>query len=74
MYSVLHSVSYAGLWGQVELSLEQFVPRAADLGYSGVMLMTKRPHLSPLDYDERRLDELSALLADHSLSVPCLAG
>jgi sugar phosphate isomerase/epimerase len=72
--AILHSVSYAGLWGQARLSLEEFIPRAALLGYSGVMLMTKRPHLSPLDYDRKRLERLRELLSKHRLSVPCLAG
>jgi sugar phosphate isomerase/epimerase len=74
MKAILHSVSYAGLWGQARLSLEEFIPRAAKLGYSGVMLMTKRPHLSPLDYDQKRLEKLRELLAAHRLNVPCLAG
>ena len=74
MDAVLHSVSYAGLWGQARLSLEEFIPRAAGLGYSGVMLMTKRPHLSPLDYDHRRLEGLARTLQKHNLSVACLAG
>jgi sugar phosphate isomerase/epimerase len=67
-------VSYAGGWGQARLSLEEFIPRAAKLGFSGVMLMTKRPHLSALDYDRDRLQRLAELLAQHSLDVPCLAG
>jgi sugar phosphate isomerase/epimerase len=74
MKAVLHSVSFAGGWGQARLSLEDFVPRAADLGYSGVMLTAKRPHLSPLDYDQRRLNALADLLHKHRLSVACLAG
>ena len=48
---VLHSVSYAGVWpGQARLTLEAFVDKAADLGFRGVMLMAKRPHLSVLDW------------------------
>src|SRR5262249_6394800 len=50
--TVLHSVSYAGVWpGQTRLSLEAFLERAQSLGYDGVMLMAKRPHLSLLDMD-----------------------
>ena len=45
--SLLHSVSYSGSWGQAGLTLEQFLDKAADLGFDGVMLMAKRPHLSP---------------------------
>ena len=46
--TLLHSVSYSGSWGQAQLSVEDFINRAADLGYSGVMLMAKRPHVSLL--------------------------
>jgi sugar phosphate isomerase/epimerase len=74
MKPILHSVSYAGLWGQHRLSLEEFVPHAAKLGYAGVMLMTKRPHLSALDYDTDKVKRLADLLGEHRLSVACLAG
>ena len=33
MKLALHSVSYPGLWGQAQLPLEQFIPRAKKLGY-----------------------------------------
>ena len=74
MKPVLHSVGYAGLWGQHVLSLEQFIPRAATLGYKGVMLTAKRPHLSVLDYSEDRVKALRDLLEEHGLTVACIAG
>lgn len=74
MKPVLHSVSYAGLWGQDSLGLEEFINHAGELGYSGAMLMTKRPHLSSLDFDSDRLDRLVDLLNEKNLTVPCLAG
>lgn len=43
-------MSYSGSWGQAQLSVEEFVDKAAELGYQGVMLGGKRPHLSPLDW------------------------
>ncbi len=75
MKTALHSVSYAGVWaGQARLALDDFLARAKALGYDAVMLMAKRPHLSPLDFDadaRRRLrDRLTAL----GLKVACLAG
>ncbi|MGC9328425.1 MAG: sugar phosphate isomerase/epimerase family protein [Candidatus Hinthialibacter sp.] len=73
MIPVLHSVSYAGLWGQDALSLDEFIDHAKALGYAGVMLMSKRPHLSPLDYDEKRLDELAQRLHGENLRVACIA-
>ena len=61
----LFSVSYAGLWGQARLELLSFLDKAAELGFEGVLLMAKRPHLAPLDFDEKALttirDRLKAL-------------
>ena len=78
MQLALHSVSYAGVWpGQERLTLEDFIPRAAVLGFKGVMLVAKRPHLSLLDYPSHRPEKrqaLRALLAEHDLSVLSLAG
>jgi len=49
----LHSIGYSGLWrGQSLLSVDDFLVKAKELGYDGVMIMAKRPHLSPLDYDK----------------------
>ena len=73
MRPILFSVSYAGLWGQSRLTLEEFIPRAAALGYAGVELMGKRPHLSPLDWPDDRLEQLLALCRRRDLEVACLA-
>lgn len=73
MKTVLFSVSYAGLWGQAKLTLDEFVPHARQLGYDGVELMCKRPHLSPLDYDNARVAELAELCRRENLEVACLA-
>jgi sugar phosphate isomerase/epimerase len=70
----LHSVSYAGVWrGQARLTLEEFVPRAAALGYRSVMLVGKRPHLSLLDYDAAGRARLRDLLEQHGVAVSCIA-
>jgi sugar phosphate isomerase/epimerase len=69
----LHSVSYAGFWGQASLSLEQFLERARSLGYGAVMLMAKRPHLSVLDTDAAR-KRVRQQLERLDLRVACLAG
>jgi sugar phosphate isomerase/epimerase len=71
---LLHSVSYAGLWGQAFLSVEDFVSKAASLGYDGVMLMAKRPHVSPLDYSPEQRAGLRARLRDLELPHNVLAG
>ena len=74
MDTLLFSVSYSGFWGQEALSLEQFVDRAADLGFDGVMLMAKRPHLSILDYGPRERGRLRAQLERRNLRRVCVAG
>jgi sugar phosphate isomerase/epimerase len=73
--TALHSVSYAGVWtGQVRLPLADFLGKAKTLGFDGVMLMAKRPHLSVLDFDAQACEELRRRLRDLSLKVVCLAG
>lgn len=73
--TALHSVSYAGVWpGQARLSLDEFLDRAQRLGFSAVMLMAKRPHLSPLDFPADARRRLRDRLAELRLHVACLAG
>ncbi len=72
--ALLHSVSYSGSWGQASLSLDQFIDKAADLGFAGVMLMAKRPHLSPLDFDDAARRKLRAHLEARNLGTVVLAG
>lgn len=70
----LHSVSYAGGWGQAALPLAEFLPRAQALGYHAVMLMARRPHASPLDLDTAARARLREALQQHHLALACLAG
>lgn len=72
--AILHSVSYAGLWGQHFLSLEDFIGKAAQLGFGGVMLMAKRPHLSVLDWNSARRAGLRKMLEQRGLKAVCIAG
>ena len=73
--TALHSVSYAGVWtGQARLALPDFLRKAKALGYGGVMLVAKRPHLSVLDQDAKSCEELRRLLRDLDLKLVCLAG
>ncbi len=71
----LHSVSYAGFWrGQAKLSVEEFLDKAKELGFDGVMLMAKRPHVSPLDYDDVKRKALRHRIEGLGLELVCLAG
>lgn len=70
----LHSVSYAGLWGQAYLNVPDFIRKAAELGYAGVMLMAKRPHVSILDCGPSERAKLKSHLEKHNVKPVCLAG
>jgi sugar phosphate isomerase/epimerase len=70
--ALLFSVSYSGSWGQETLSLEQFIDRAADLGYEGVMLGGKRPHLSVLDWGPRERARLRSQIEQRGLRKVCV--
>lgn len=74
MKPVLFSVSYAGFWGQEALRLPEFVAHAAELGYGGVELMAKRPHLSVLDYGPAQVEDLARQCRESGVEVCCLAG
>ena len=74
MKRILHSVSYAGFWrGQRQLNLDEFIIKASQLGYDGVEIMAKRPHLSVLDREEN-VNDLKLLLDEQGLECACLAG
>ena len=71
----LHSVSYAGFWrGQARLTVDEFLVKAKELGFDGVMLMAKRPHVSPLDYDANARRALRRRIDRLGLELVCLAG
>jgi len=71
----LHSVSYAGVWrGQARLSVDEFLNKAKQLGFDGVMLMAKRPHVSVLDYDAAARKALRRKIESLGLDLVCLAG
>jgi len=74
MKTCLHTVSYAGLWGQARLSVEETIDKAAALGFDGIMLMAKRPHASVLDLTRQKLGDLKARMDDHGLVCACIAG
>jgi sugar phosphate isomerase/epimerase len=75
MKTALHSVSYSGLIpGQHALTLHQFIDKAADLGFDGVMLAGKRPHASVLDMTAAVRREVRQHLEDRGLALACIAG
>jgi sugar phosphate isomerase/epimerase len=71
---ILHSISYSGSWGQEFLTVEEFIDKAADLGFDGVMLAAKRPHLSVLDWPPDARRRLRERLERRRLRTICIAG
>ena len=71
--TLLHSVSYTGSWGQAALPLDQFIDKAAELGFDGVLLGAKRPHLSPLDYGTRERAALRSRIESRKLAHVAVA-
>ncbi len=71
----LHSVSYAGFWrGQARLSVEEFLDKAQQLGFDGIMLTAKRPHVSVSDYDAAAREALRRKIESLDLELVCMAG
>ena len=70
----LFSVSYAGYWGQDSLDAVGFVEKAAQLGYSTIMLAGKRPHGSPLDMDDESIGHLREVLERTGVRCGVMAG
>ncbi len=70
----LHSVSYLGVWrGQATLTVDEFLVKARELGYDGVMLAAKKPHVSLIDYDDEARKKLRARIKELGLELVCLA-
>jgi sugar phosphate isomerase/epimerase len=74
MRTALFTVSFAGLWGQDTLPLEACVDLAAELGYDGIEIMGKRPHLSVLDYQVEDCARLAERVQRRGLHVAAIAG
>jgi sugar phosphate isomerase/epimerase len=70
----LFSVSYAGFWGQDRLDVADFLRHAGKLGYAAVMLMGKRPHLSPLDAAPERIAHVREVLKQARLECAVIGG
>jgi sugar phosphate isomerase/epimerase len=71
----LHSVSYSGVWhGQALLTVDEFLVKAKELGFDGVMLVAKRPHVSLIDYDDAARRKLRARIKEIGLELVCIGG
>lgn len=69
----LFTVSFAGFWGQARSSLEESIRRVADLGFDGVEIVGKRPHLSPLDVSVEDCARLGDLARTCGIEVSAIA-
>jgi len=70
----LHSISYAGIWrGQAYLNVDDFIEKAESLGFDGIALMAKRPHVSPIACNASERTRLKQRINDAGLTLVCLA-
>ena len=69
----IFSVSYSGLWGQEKLDTIDFIHKAKKLGYDGVLIMAKRPHLSLIDADDETVERVRSALDSTGLELIGLA-
>lgn len=75
MKFALHSVSYTSTWeGQITLGIKDVVKKAVAMGYDGIEIVAKRPHVSPLDYDKKMRAELKDYVAAQGIEIACIAG
>ncbi len=70
----LFSVSYAGFWGQHKMNVTDFIAQASQLGYDSVMLMGKRPHLSPLDISAQKVETIQNALNEYQIKCSIIGG
>jgi len=71
----LHSVSYSGVWrGQALLTVDEFLIKAKNLGFDGVMLVAKQPHVSLIDYDDAARKKLRSRIKELGLELVCIGG
>jgi len=78
-FRALHSdsafVSYAASGpARRRLGLDAFIEKAAELGFKGLMLMAKRPHLSVLDYSVEDCARLREKIEARGLVCRVVAG
>ncbi len=73
MIPTMFTVSYAGFWGQEHLSLADALRKIKELGYEGVEIMGKRPHLSVVDGTLEEVKSYRRLADELGLKVSCVA-
>lgn len=66
----LLTVSYSGLWHDGSgLSIVEQIERAAELGYDGISIETKRPTAFPLDFDQSDREQITETADEHDVEI-----
>lgn len=74
MKVALHTISYAGFWGQATLPAEKIIEKAKRFGYDGVEIVAKRPHAAPLEWTSDVCKRHRDLLERGGLECSAVAG
>ncbi len=70
----LFSVTFAGVWYDgPSLTIKEFIRLAKSIGYDGVELGAKRPHLNPLDMDKQDCLEIRRLVDSLGMEISNVA-
>jgi sugar phosphate isomerase/epimerase len=70
----LYSVTFSGVWYDgPALSVKEVLNKAKSLGYDGIELGAKRPHISPLDVDKNGCSEIRKLADSLGLEICAVA-
>lgn len=70
----LYTISYTGIWyAGKALTIEEIIPRIKGMGYDGIEVAGKRPHASPLDWDEEKCRKIKELAVSEGSPIIALA-
>ena len=70
----LYSITYSGRWYKGgHLTIKDVIRKAKDLGYDSIEPELTRPHLSPLDVDEKFVREIRKFAESEGIEIPVAA-
>lgn len=70
----LYTITYTGIWyAGKALPVEEIITKVKAMGYDGIEIAGKRPHASPLDWNEKVCKKIKELTASENLPIVALA-
>ena len=70
----LYNITFLGIWYKgPQLSVDELVRTAVDMGFDGIEIDAKRPHWSPLDLDAKRRATIRDACRSAGLEIPAVS-